>query len=59
MNDISEQAPSLQARIDALWDFDDPPASESRFREAASSASSDRERANLETQVARALGLQE
>jgi tetratricopeptide (TPR) repeat protein len=41
-----------------LWDFDDPAASEQRFREAASSAEPD-DRLVLLTQVARALGMQE
>jgi tetratricopeptide (TPR) repeat protein len=49
---------ALQARIDELWDFDDPVASESRFRVAAGDASTDRPRDILMTQVARALGLQ-
>jgi tetratricopeptide (TPR) repeat protein len=49
---------TLQARIDELWDFDDPAASGSRFRAAAGDASIDRERGILMTQVARALGLQ-
>jgi tetratricopeptide (TPR) repeat protein len=49
---------ALQARIDELWDFDDPAASESQFRVAAGDASSDRQRDILMTQVARALGLQ-
>jgi tetratricopeptide (TPR) repeat protein len=49
---------ALQARIDELWDFDDPAESESRFRVAAGDASADRQRDILMTQVARALGLQ-
>ncbi len=48
----------LDAEIDALWDFDDPAASERRFREALRSAD-EPARAVLSTQVARALGLQE
>ena len=44
--------------IDDLWDFDDPAASEQRFR-AAAAVSSGPERILLMTQVARALGLQE
>jgi tetratricopeptide (TPR) repeat protein len=48
----------LQARIDELWDFDDPAASESQFRVAAGNAATDRQRDILMTQVARALGLQ-
>lgn len=44
--------------LDALWDFDDPAASEERFR-AAAAAAGDAARADvLRTQVARALGLQ-
>ena len=42
----------------ALWDFDDPAGSESRFRAAADAAEGE-DRAVLMTQVARALGLQE
>jgi tetratricopeptide (TPR) repeat protein len=49
---------ALQARIDELWDFDDPAASESQFRVAAGDTSTDRWRDILMTQVARALGLQ-
>jgi tetratricopeptide (TPR) repeat protein len=40
-----------------LWDFDDPVACEQRFRDAAGSADG-ADRAVLETQLARALGLQ-
>lgn len=40
-----------------LWDFDDPAASEQRFREAAQRAAGD-DRLVLLTQLARALGLQ-
>lgn len=42
----------------ALWDFDDPAGSERRFRDAASAASGG-DRLLLQTQVARALGLQQ
>ncbi len=49
---------ALQARIDELWDFKDPAASESRFRGAAGDASTMSEQNILMTQVARALGLQ-
>jgi tetratricopeptide (TPR) repeat protein len=42
-----------------LWTFDDPAASEARFRTEAERAASDEERAAWLTQVARALGLQE
>jgi tetratricopeptide (TPR) repeat protein len=47
-----------QADLDALWDFADAAGSEARLR-AAAAAESGTERAELETQVARALGLQE
>ena len=43
--------------IDRLWDFDDPAASEGRFRERLATAEGD-ERLELLTQVARAQGLQ-
>jgi tetratricopeptide (TPR) repeat protein len=43
--------------LEALWDFDDPAASELRFREAAE-ATSGAERVVLMTQVVRSLGLQ-
>ena len=52
------------ARLDELWDFDDPAASEGRFRAALEASSPDPapprpvERAELTTQLARALGLQ-
>ncbi|MEQ6903628.1 hypothetical protein [Nocardioides sp. YIM 152588] len=42
-----------------LWDFDDPTGSEQRFREAAAAATAPDAAAVWETQVARALGLQE
>jgi tetratricopeptide (TPR) repeat protein len=41
-----------------MWDFDDPAASEARFREAAAEATGT-DRGVMLTQVARALGLQE
>lgn len=44
--------------LDALWDFSDPAGSESRLRTAADSADGVAA-AELRTQVARALGLQE
>jgi tetratricopeptide (TPR) repeat protein len=46
-----------QERLDDLWDFADPAASERRLREE-SAASTGADRAVLLTQVARALGLQ-
>ena len=42
----------------SLWDFDDPAGSEQRLREAARATAGD-DRAAWQTQVARALGLQE
>jgi tetratricopeptide (TPR) repeat protein len=49
-----------QELLDELWDFGDPAGSERRFAaEAASPAHTDAERAELITQQARALGLQE
>jgi len=47
-----------QADLDTLWDFSDAAASEARLR-AAATAASGTDRAELDTQVARALGLQE
>ncbi len=44
--------------LDALWDFDDPAASESRFREFLETCESNDERAECMTQIARSLGLQ-
>jgi tetratricopeptide (TPR) repeat protein len=41
------------------WDFDDPAGSAARLREAADAAAGAEERAAWQTQVARALGLQE
>jgi tetratricopeptide (TPR) repeat protein len=49
-----------QELLDELWNFGDPAGSERRFAaEAASQAHTDAERAELLTQQARALGLQE
>ncbi|MFF1572420.1 hypothetical protein ACFVWR_06700 [Leifsonia sp. NPDC058292] len=48
-----------QSELDALWNFDDPIASAHRFAQAAAEADrTEAERAELETQRARALGLQ-
>ncbi|MEZ3160580.1 hypothetical protein AB1K54_08510 [Microbacterium sp. BWT-B31] len=47
-----------QAQLDALWDFGDAAGSEGRLREAAQAATDAATRAELETQIARALGLQ-
>lgn len=48
-----------QELLDALWNFDDPVASEAAFRGAISSTDDPVARAVLGTQLARALGLQE
>ncbi len=48
-----------QQDLDALWDFSDPAGSQARLREAAEAETDAATRAELETQVARALGLQE
>ncbi|MDN4645605.1 hypothetical protein [Arthrobacter sp. PsM3] len=48
-----------QQTLDRLWDFDDPALSEARFREASNDPSYDAdERAELATQLGRAIGLQ-
>ena len=51
------RAQAHQARIDSLWDFDDPDESARRFTDAANS-SRGLDGEILTTQVARALGLQ-
>lgn len=51
--------PIAQSDLDALWDFSGPAASEARLRTAAQNAADPIVRSELETQVARALGLQE
>lgn len=51
--------PIRQTQLDALWDFTDAAASEQRLRAAASEQTPAGARAELQTQVARALGLQE
>lgn len=48
-----------QAVLDELWDFGDPAGSETRLRAAVEAEPDAATRAELETQVARALGLQE
>ncbi|WP_439593446.1 hypothetical protein [Microbacterium sp.] len=48
-----------QSELDALWDFSDPSGSEARLRAAAGTETDAATRAELVTQVARALGLQE
>jgi tetratricopeptide (TPR) repeat protein len=48
-----------QKTLDQLWNFDDPAGSEARFRAAAADESYDAdERAELTTQLGRAIGLQ-
>ena len=47
-----------QPELDDLWDFDDPVGSAARFERAAAEHRSEIVRAELETQRARALGLQ-
>ena len=46
-----------QSTIDALWDFNEPAASEDRFRAAAESANG-AQLGEIQTQIARAMGLQ-
>jgi tetratricopeptide (TPR) repeat protein len=48
-----------QTLLDELWDFSDAAASEERLRSAAERQTDAGSRAEVETQVARALGLQE
>lgn len=48
-----------QTLLDELWDFSDAAGSEARLRAAAADETDAAARAELETQVARALGLQE
>lgn len=48
-----------QTRLDDLWDFADAAGSEDRLRAAADAETDAATRAELQTQVARALGLQE
>lgn len=47
-----------QRTLDLLWDFSDPETSERRLRAAAETEQDAEDRAELQTQVARALGLQ-
>jgi tetratricopeptide (TPR) repeat protein len=44
--------------FDALWDYDDPAASEARFRESLPTITDPQRSLQLQTQIARALGLQ-
>jgi len=48
-----------QSRLDDLWDFSDPAGSEQRLRAAAAAETDAAARGELDTQVARSLGLQE
>lgn len=48
-----------QGELDELWDFSNPALSERRLREAAAGTTDATRRGELETQVARSLGLQE
>jgi tetratricopeptide (TPR) repeat protein len=48
-----------QTLLDELWDFADPVGSEARLRGAGEAATDPATHAELETQIARALGLQE
>jgi tetratricopeptide (TPR) repeat protein len=50
--------PVEQASLDALWNFDNPVASEAALRRVAELVTDPVERAELQTQIARALGLQ-
>lgn len=51
--------PISQERLDDLWDFEDAPKSEAQFRAAVASETDAVVAAELTTQVARALGLQD
>ncbi|HET6948552.1 MAG TPA: hypothetical protein VFJ45_12140, partial [bacterium] len=57
--------PRTAGEIDALWDYDDPPGSERRFRGLLQRLKAERAEAEssvgaeMSTQIARALGLQE
>jgi hypothetical protein len=48
-----------QSLLDDLWDFSDPAGSEQRLRAASATETDAGARAELDTQVARSLGLQE
>lgn len=48
-----------QTLLDDLWDFSDPSGSESRFRDGIARADDAGDAAELKTQLARALGLQD
>ena len=56
---MSQPPQDYSERLDALWNFADPPQSEARFRaEALRHAAGSREAAEATTQIARAQGLQ-
>jgi len=55
--DAPQQPSELAAVIQRTWDWNDPAASEARFRNLAGGTTQP-DRAQLETQIARALGLQ-
>jgi len=56
---VAKPSVDYSERLDALWDFDNPAASEARFRaEVARHPAQSREAAEAATQVARAQGLQ-
>jgi tetratricopeptide (TPR) repeat protein len=56
---VANSAVDYSEQLDALWDYDDPSASETRFRaEVARQPTRSREAAEAATQVARAQGLQ-
>jgi tetratricopeptide (TPR) repeat protein len=54
----SQRGPISQARLDELWDFNQPALSERRFADAIGTATDETQRAELLTQQARALALQ-
>jgi len=55
---MTATSPLSQALLDSLWDFNDPAGSAERFRGAAAEAADQNAQAELQTQLARALGLQ-
>jgi tetratricopeptide (TPR) repeat protein len=50
--------PPVATDFDSLWDYDDPAASEARFRELLPTITGPQRSLQLQTQIARALGLQ-
>jgi tetratricopeptide (TPR) repeat protein len=58
-NSVAAQVETFAARLDALWDFDQPAVSEERFRaEAKKWPAGSAEAQEVRTQIARTLGLQ-